>query len=107
VPSKRCQVLPTIYCDPSLSEPVQKAADVKETTIRLRPWPRIQCSSMTANKLRNMTTLVATQRGQLSDNFPHTDKIMAIYNSLVASACVNKRSSMRTSWQDVVRLFYC
>ena len=75
--------LPTIYCDPSLSETVPEGGGL----LSADPSPASLAAAIRVlvndrDKLRNMTDIVATQRDTVRQSL-HTDKIMAIYHSLV------------------------
>jgi hypothetical protein len=75
--------LPTIYCDPSLSETVPEGGGL----LSADPSPASLAAAIRVlvndrDKLRNMTDIVATQRDTVRQSL-HTDKIMAIYHSLI------------------------
>jgi glycosyltransferase involved in cell wall biosynthesis len=75
--------LPTIYCDPALSETVPEGGGL----LSADPSPAslaaaIRLLANDRDRLRNMTDGVTTQRDTARQSL-HTDKILAIYQSLV------------------------
>ncbi|MGV0743926.1 glycosyltransferase [Mycolicibacterium sp. XJ870] len=75
--------LPTIYCDPALSETVPEGGGL----LSAGPSPDSLAAAIRAlvddrDKLRNMADIVTTQRDTARQS-RYTDKIMAIYESLV------------------------
>ena len=75
--------VPTIYCDPALSETVPEGGGL----LSADPSPAALAAAIRVlvndrDKLRNMADIVARQRDTARQSL-HTDKIMAIYHSLV------------------------
>lgn len=75
--------LPTIYCDPALGETVPDGGGL----LSADPSPASLAAAIRVlvddrDKLRNMTEMVNAQRDTARQSL-HTDKIMAIYDSLV------------------------
>ncbi len=75
--------LPAIYCDPALSETVPEGGGLLSSD----PSPASLAAAIRVlvndrDKLRNMTASVATQRDTARQSL-HTDKIVAIYHSLI------------------------
>ena len=75
--------LPTIYCDPALSETVPEGGGL----LSVDPSPASLAAAIRVlvddrDKLGKMTDIVTTQRDTARQSL-HTDKIMGIYHSLV------------------------
>jgi len=75
--------LPTIYCDPALSETVPEGGGL----LSADPSPASLAAAIRVlvsdrHKLRNMADIVTTRRDSARQS-PQTDKIMAVYRSLV------------------------
>jgi glycosyltransferase involved in cell wall biosynthesis len=75
--------VPTIYCDPALSETVPEGGGL----LSADPSPAALAAAIRVlvndrDKLRNMADIVNTQRDTARQSL-RTDKIMTIYHSLV------------------------